>query len=62
MLENLNLAVNLKKKNSQKYGAATIFFCTAIKTSHWPKFWGGGIVWEPELLFYLALKKNSINL
>jgi hypothetical protein len=30
-------------------------FCMAIKTSHWPKFWGGGVVWEPELLFYLAL-------
>jgi hypothetical protein len=29
----------------QKYGAAAIlFFCTAIKTSHQPKFGGGGVV------------------
>jgi hypothetical protein len=22
---------------------------------HCPKFWGGSVVWEPELLFYLVL-------
>jgi hypothetical protein len=30
------------------------FFCTAIKSSHRPKLWEGGVVWEQELLFYLA--------
>jgi hypothetical protein len=38
------------------------FFCTAIKTSYRPKFWGGGVVWEPELLFYLALVIGIFNL
>jgi hypothetical protein len=34
------------------------YFCMAIKTSHRPKFWGGGVVWEPKLLFYLVLQNE----
>jgi hypothetical protein len=59
-LENLNLAVNLNIFFFLKYTAwRRFFFCTAIKTSHRPKFWGDGIVWEPELLFYLTLVWNT---
>ena len=40
-LENFKLAVNLKKKILQNYGAAAIFFCTSIKTCHRPKILRG---------------------
>jgi hypothetical protein len=36
-------------------GKFEFFFCAAIKMSHRSKFWGGGLVWEPELSFYLTL-------
>ena len=40
-LENFKLAVNLKKKILQNYGAAAIFFCTSIKTCHRTKILRG---------------------
>jgi hypothetical protein len=35
--ENLNLAVNLIFFSSKIRRGGDFFFCTAIKTSHWPK-------------------------
>ena len=40
-LENLNLAVNLNFFLFKNTTRRRFFFCTAIKTSHRPKFWGG---------------------
>ena len=35
-------------------GKFELFFFSSKIRSHRPKFWGGGVVWEPELLFYLV--------
>jgi hypothetical protein len=36
------------------------YFCMAIKTSHRPKFWGGGVVWEPKLFILFGLTERVL--
>jgi hypothetical protein len=42
--------VSVGKSKSLRVNTIVLFVCQNSRM----KFWGGGAVWEPELLFYLA--------